>query len=365
LIPGPSAPLAAAASITLVTINQGVEIPLTIQGIPTERRNAPVITGRPGLVRIYVDAPSAVELTAELWIVSPGAAPRKFEDTKTLSGPGSAADLATTLDVALPADAIRSGSSFRLYLTSRGSSGAAGSRAQLPRGEGTIPLQALDTGTLPVRLVPFAYTADGSNRIPELTAARVSKMRDALLRMMPLANVAIDVHAPVPYAETVTVDTFDRLLAFVTQLRSDEHAPRSTYYYGVVLPTAAKGAFCNAGCTQGQGNLAHTATSVGEKAAVGTGYDLDDENVIFVHEMGHALGSSHAPCGMAAGPDSRFPYAGGHIGTWGYDTLTHTLVDPSTTFDVMSYCTPVWISDFDYALLGERLAVDSVLATEP
>jgi hypothetical protein len=228
-----------------------------------------------------------------------------------------------------------------------------------------VPLQALDTGTLTVRLVPLAYAADGSGRVPGLTAARVSKMKSALLRMMPLADVALDVHAPVPYAEPVTVDTFDRLLAFVTQLRSDEHAPRSTYYYGVVLPTAAKGEFCNAGCTQGQGNLARTATSAGEKAAVGTGYDLDDENVIFVHEMGHALGLNHAPCGPAGGPDSRFPYAGGHTGTWGYDALARALVDPATTFDVMSYCTPVWISDFDYALLGERLAVDAVLAREP
>ncbi|MDE2937621.1 MAG: M66 family metalloprotease [Chloroflexota bacterium] len=76
---------------------------------------------------------------------------------------------------------------------------------------------------------------------------------------------------------------------------------------------------------------------------------LDEDTI--VHELGHTLDLSHAPCGGPDGTDPDYPYPNGNIGAWGYDILSNTLVHP-TTPDFMSYCYPnAWVSDYHFNLL--------------
>ena len=74
------------------------------------------------------------------------------------------------------------------------------------------------------------------------------------------------------------------------------------------------------------------------------------------HELGHNLSLGHAPCnkGLSAIDflDPAFPYADGNIGAWGFDLLSNALVYPSTS-DLMSYCDPVWISDYHFGKMIE------------
>ena len=71
--------------------------------------------------------------------------------------------------------------------------------------------------------------------------------------------------------------------------------------------------------------------------------------VSVAHELGHNLSLYHAPCGSAGGPDPSFPYSDGSIGAWGYDFRGGGgLVRPSTR-DLMSYCSPRWISDYHFS----------------
>ncbi len=67
------------------------------------------------------------------------------------------------------------------------------------------------------------------------------------------------------------------------------------------------------------------------------------------HELGHNLGLGHAPCGNPGlfTIDASFPYADGAIGVWGYDARDELLVPPDTR-DLMSYCSPKWISDYSF-----------------
>ena len=66
------------------------------------------------------------------------------------------------------------------------------------------------------------------------------------------------------------------------------------------------------------------------------------------HELGHNMSLWHAPCGDPSGPDPSYPYSDGSIGAWGYDFRDGgRLVNPSTP-DLMSYCHPRWISDYDF-----------------
>ena len=68
----------------------------------------------------------------------------------------------------------------------------------------------------------------------------------------------------------------------------------------------------------------------------------------YTHEVGHSMDLRHAPCGGAGGPDPGFPHRGGRIGVWGYDVDNGELKDPAGFRDIMTYCDPVWISDYHF-----------------
>jgi hypothetical protein len=51
------------------------------------------------------------------------------------------------------------------------------------------------------------------------------------------------------------------------------------------------------------------------------------------------------------------------LGSWGYDVKTKELFDPADHVDFMSYCSPEWISDYNYQLLLERVVVVNERAT--
>jgi hypothetical protein len=76
---------------------------------------------------------------------------------------------------------------------------------------------------------------------------------------------------------------------------------------------------------------------------------------LVAHELAHTMGRRHAPCGNPAGPDPLYPYTGGLTGLYGHDLYTQSVLGFGlpTTYgpglgDIMSYCTPPWISDYTY-----------------
>ncbi len=71
------------------------------------------------------------------------------------------------------------------------------------------------------------------------------------------------------------------------------------------------------------------------------------EDDVIAHELGHNMNLGHAPCGFIDLIDPEYPYEGGVIGAWGYDIRTGGLVAPGTP-DLMSYCNPRWISDYNF-----------------
>jgi hypothetical protein len=91
------------------------------------------------------------------------------------------------------------------------------------------------------------------------------------------------------------------------------------------------------------------------------------------HEIGHNLGRLHAPCDTPQSTvDPSYPDSTASIMQFGVDVSKGTVLNPSITKDVMSYCAPQWISDYTYkalyAALGDTTtaassatAVDSLL----
>jgi hypothetical protein len=58
----------------------------------------------------------------------------------------------------------------------------------------------------------------------------------------------------------------------------------------------------------------------------------------------------HAPCGDPSNVDPLFPYPDADITVEGYDVRTGGLVPP-THKDMMAYCYPRWISDYNFTKL--------------
>ncbi|HEU5014035.1 MAG TPA: hypothetical protein VFT66_16050 [Roseiflexaceae bacterium] len=127
------------------------------------------------------------------------------------------------------------------------------------------------------------------------------------------------------------------------------------FYYGMIADGAAFP----------RGQAMYNKTSVGPAGSGTWGWDTDGSYADWYagHEMGHTLGRAHptasaATCGNSAS-DNNYPYPGGQIGPndgsmEGFDAGDPTFgiakaVYPGTSwYDVMSYCSNQWISDYTY-----------------
>jgi hypothetical protein len=94
------------------------------------------------------------------------------------------------------------------------------------------------------------------------------------------------------------------------------------------------------------------------RAAVGWDY-LPSGDAVAVHEWGHNFSRPHTPCSVSG--DDAYPYAGGLIGMYGWNSASNTLVAPTAT-DVMGYCNNQWISDWTWTKVLEYRAASGVRA---
>ena len=94
--------------------------------------------------------------------------------------------------------------------------------------------------------------------------------------------------------------------------------------------------------------------------SVGIGYGGRRGEDTAIHEVGHAHGLTHAPCGGAGAPDPNFPYPGGLASASGATTRSRRRWSTrANTNDMMGYCEPKWISDFFYSKLFRRVRSDN------
>ena len=150
----------------------------------------------------------------------------------------------------------------------------------------------------------------------------------------------------------------------IASLHESDNAPADTYYYGLFQPTDNLGQYCGQGCVAGIGYVTDTSNmSRHAHAALGLSYGDVQSAQTMAHEVGHNHGREHSPCGGAAQPDPKYPYSGAKIGWWGFEG-PDKLHNPATDTDIMGYCDNVWISDYTYRGLTDRVARDNGTARE-
>lgn len=362
----PDRPLNLATDIDIseVAIYQGVKVPL--MGDEADLVDPPpVIEGRPGLLRVFVEPRPgfrAQQVTAELeWDPQDGEQARTLTDSLRVLGRSLELAQGTTFDFRLDGRLVVDGAEWSVRLRAEERCGE-GSSVEAPGAswpsEGRAVLESRPVGVLNVVLVPFRYDADGSRRLPDISEEQVALYRQKLMSMYPVEDVVVTVREPVPWARPIRQNGtgWSEVLVGLFEVRARDNPPRPTYYYGIFSPTETERDY--------GGGVAGLATVPGPgdasaRGAVGLGFSGETSANTCAHELGHAAGRLHSPCGRGVrNVDPRYPreYEDASIGTWGYDITNGRLKNPSQYRDLMSYCTPEWISDYTYRALYERLS---------
>ena len=360
----PAPPLASGLSITDVAIFQAVKVPVVKAGkvVAQSARNAPVVANRPAVIRVYVSTSSAYtgsSVTAELRLVDGTTRLPVEKDTKSISSDSTDQDIDSTFNFEIPGESLPPGVTYQVLLTAKDGAVPKGANdARFPRDGGVQSLDTMASGKLKIVVVPVKYAADGSNRTPDVTAAQLARYKQTFMARYPASEVEITARAPFAYASSISANGsgFSQVLNAITNLRKSDGAGPDVYYYGALAPAASFNSFCGQGCVTGLSTVVENPSTSFLRASVGVGYSGDDSVNTAAHEIGHAHGREHAPCGGAQNTDPDFPYSNGSIGTWGYDILAKTFLSPTKGHDMMGYCENDWVSDYTFTALFDRIA---------
>ena len=173
--------------------------------------------------------------------------------------------------------------------------------------------------------------------------------------MLPVGDMRIQVRKPYVTQSDQDDDGAFALLREIAMLRFLAAGGTSQYYHGLWARPKSVSNQGNWDCCGGVAYLpGYSAISNVFRA---DGYGPYGRST-FAHELGHNLSLPHAPCGDPSGVDPAFPYSDGSIGTFGFrfrrdpSPATHgnvgVVVSPLIEKDVMSYCGPRWISDYNF-----------------
>ncbi|MFO7892919.1 MAG: hypothetical protein R6U63_04230 [Longimicrobiales bacterium] len=305
------------------------------QASQTRAGAVPLVAGRGGLLRVYLrgSKPNFFQPRVVATFYRDGAAVHTVELTHEAEGlPGvlREEDLSLSFDAPIPGSVLRPGTSVAFEVDPDGIIPASpGSTLRYPE-TGERPLDIVEVPPFRMRLVPVTQSQNGlESRFSVDNAAEATELTATVF---PLSEFDVDVRQP--YTTDVALDTevgWEQLIDEIATLRLDDGSPR--YYYG--------------GFARPPGTSYLGLGFVGYPVAIG----VDGSPETLAHEIGHTLNLRHAPCGNPSGVDANYPYPGGYIGQLGYDPRTGGLNLPAQQFDLMTYCDPAWISDYNYELV--------------
>lgn len=351
--------LASNLTVQQIAVYQTIKIPIMANGteVAPASRIAGVVNGRPSVVRVFVTPGSswtARDVSARLTLVPSGGQPAVYTSKKTISAASTDADTKTTFQFNITAEAMVTPMSYSLEIVECGSTSGTAGNARFPT-TGTIDMGVKTTGVLKVKIIPLKV----NSLLPDTSDSALAPYAAYVKAMYPITDISFSV------GDTLTVASVDDWSSTLDQVRAKRSADKPAndiYYYGLIKPAADLKTYCKSSCITGIGFVVDTATGSyagSGRAAMGIGFGDKPSTETMAHEIGHNHGRNHAPCstaGTITGVDASYPYSKAAVGVWGYDSRSQALIDPSKYVDIMSYCSPVWISDYNYKALVTRVA---------
>ncbi len=319
-------------SLNRVYLNQAAP---TADSNRSEAQRVPALAGRPGLLRAFVSSSSeinGVEATLNLRINGGAVRTLSLNAPSSLSANVSEADLDDTFNILLTAQDMVEGLEYYVEVDPNNLVNESDETDNRFPETGYASFDVREPGTFRVVFVPVEW----EGRLPD-TIDPDEYLEDTKA-MMPVGAIEASVRSAPLIADSDASIPCD-VLGDLSRLRqADGLGNSTTHYYGVITSGRGSGVI---GCAFAPG-YSGASLSISDLRRGGA-----LETV--AHELGHNLSLSHAPCGGPSGADPDYPYSNAAIGTWGYNVFNGATYDPGSNLkDLMSYCGPVWISDFHY-----------------
>ena len=291
----------------------------------------PLVAGEQALLRVFVTADEDVDAT-----MPPVRATFYLDGSPSepIEIPGSGAqipagipleivesDLSSTPNLIVPGEYVMPGLEMVIEIDPEGTlDQGLGIATRIP-AEGRMPVAVMTVPALDLTLIPFLWTEDpGGTVVPDPGVSPDDDIFWQTRDLLPVRDFSVTLREPVFTSVDPANRNLDLVIMDVLTIQFMDGA--SGHYMGIVR----------------EGGL---ALPIGKTSVAP--FDVR----IMAHELGHNMGLLHAPCDVFD-PDPDYPYANGTIGSWGYDFRDGTLVSPDT-FDLMSYCKPGWISDYNFS----------------
>ncbi len=343
--------------VNAVTFNQGVELFMVENARPVDPE-VPLVSGRPAWVRVFLDVDDDTweerDISGVLTVTS-GGDTVVYDDVSTIRADSQRDTKRTTLNFEIDGNMIDEDSVYELDVLEVDPERGGGKKKDTSWSSSDNFVLVGRTDTVEVVILPIQYDADGSGRLPDTSPAQIERIADLFYSMFPVEDVVITVADPSPWPYAINPDGsgWGELLDAVSDARTSSGVGDNVYFYGLFTPEDRFDQFCQWGCVLGLSYLAYSPRDVWARASIGVGWTGDTTSETLVHEVGHAHGREHAPCGVYDW-DRNYPHSNGDISAWGYDLITKEMFSPSTK-DMMGYCSPIWISDYTYMALFQRI----------
>lgn len=349
--------------LTLVEANQATAVALSDAELqPTTQRSAPLITGRPALLRAHFKLSSSFvprELSAVLDLKRGGSAEVR-RVSKLVAKSSESDDPTSTFDFLLSESDVTADLALSVELQEAAPNLLANAFAvRFPKQGSALFGAKSGAMELHVVIVP-ALTQGGS---PLSSPERRTRIEKHLFDLYPVQKVSVAWKEPAA-PEIAT----DRLTSYelLRDMCQRDHAAPNVLYHLIIRREDSGFGFRGISLGENSATLACSAVGItvvenaaGEDVAYIDGTDTPNggnPNTI-AHELSHNHGRRHVLCGDVANPDLEFPYEDGFLGAQGY-SLSENALKPTSQFrELMGYCSPRWVSDWTWSHLEERVRV--------
>ena len=316
-----------------------------VQSIQSASYPVPLLAGEDALLRVFAISPRSTDAhipPARATFFVRGA------EVYAVDVPGQSTPLPTDLaeaeasldrsaNVRIPASVVRPGLEMVVDIDPAGAlDPGLGVARRIPES-GRTPVLVEAMPTLDLTLVPFIWQSRPDSTAVQLTKEMARdpeghRLLSETRTMLPVADLAVTAHPPV----RTSANDSDAILDEVSAIRALEGG--SGYWMGA-LSGEATGSW---GVAWIDGWTSYVRVGIVDQPA---------EALTIAHELGHNMSLYHAPCGVSSVVDRAYPYPEGQTGSWGLDTRSGSdVLVPPTWTDLMSYCEPAWVSEYNFYL---------------